>query len=65
MIKMTKLKNFKEINKKRLELNDESRILTIIAISCPFDKTKQVRQIQDEKYKKFKFYDGLLKELNK
>lgn len=65
MVKMTKLKNFKEINKKRLKLNDEARILTIIAVSCPFDKTSQVRQIQGEKYKKFKFYDGILKELNK
>ena len=62
---MTKLKNFKEINKKRLELNDKGRSLTSIALSCPFDKTKEIREIQDKIYKKFKFYDGFLKELNK
>lgn len=62
---MTKLKNFKEINKKRLELNDKGRTLTSIVLSCPFDKTKKIREIQDKIYKKFKFYDGFLKELNK
>lgn len=59
------LKNYKEINKKRLRLMDESKLLKITALFTPFEKVGEVRDRQNEIYKKYKFYDGLLKELNK
>lgn len=59
------LKNYKEINKKRLQLVDESRLLKETALFTTYDKVGEVRKKQDEVYKKFKFYDGLLKALNK
>lgn len=59
------LKNYKEINKKRLRLIDESKLLKLTVLFTSYDKVGEVRAKQNEVYKKYKFYDGLLKELNK
>ena len=59
------LSKFKEINKKRLQLVDESKLLKLTALETSFDNSIEIRKKQNEVYKKFKFYDGLLKELNK
>ena len=59
------IKKYKEINKRRLQLVDESKLLKITALFTAYDKVGEVRKKQNDIYKKFKFYDGLLKELNK
>lgn len=57
--------NFKEINKKRLQLVDESKLLKLKALETSFDDSIDIRKKQNEVFKKFKFYDGIIKELNK
>lgn len=53
----------REIRDKRNELREESKRLKELAWNCDFKEVKnfKIREKQDDRFKRFKFYDGMIK----
>lgn len=57
----------KSVRDERFKLMRESKKLQDIKFDDDLkdEKVKEIQKLQDEKYKKFKFYDDIIKEIEK
>ncbi len=55
----------KDIRKKRYELLIKSKNLRELSTMQKYEKGKELRDKQDEIYKKYKFYDNIIKSMEK
>lgn len=55
----------KDIRKKRYELLIKSKNLRELSTMQKYEKGKKLRDKQDEIYKKYKFYDNIIKSMEK
>lgn len=55
----------KDIRKKRYELLIKSKNLRELSTMQKYEKRKKLRDKQDEIYKKYKFYDNIIKSMEK